>query len=62
MRRDEVSKGGIVKDPELHQKSISKIVNYATSELQLSHGGTINSPITGSGGNIEFLAHFIKTS
>ena len=60
LSRDEVSKGGIVKDPELHQKSVSKIVNYATTELQLNHVGTINSPITGSGGNVEFLSHFIK--
>ena len=62
LSRDEVSKGGIVKDPELHQKSVSKIVNYATTELQLNHAGTTNSPITGSGGNVEFLSHFIKTS
>ena len=61
LTRDEVSKGGIVKDPELHQKSVSKIVNYATTELQLNHVGTTNSPITGSGGNVEFLVHFIKT-
>ena len=62
LSRDEVSKGGIVKDPELHQKSVSKIVNYSTTELQLNHVGTTNSPITGSGGNVEFLAHFIKTT
>ena len=62
LSRDEVSKGGIVKDPELHQKSVSKIVNYATTELQLNHAGTTNSPITGTGGNVEFLSHFIKTS
>lgn len=62
LSRDEVSKGGIVKDQELHQKSVSKIVNYATSELELIHAGTTNSPITGTGGNVEFLAHFIKTS
>ena len=62
LSRDEVSKGGIVKDPELHQKSVNKIVNYATTELQLNHAGTTSSPITGSGGNVEFLAHFIKTA
>ena len=62
LSRDEVSKGGIVKDPELHQKSVSKIVNYATTELQLNHAGTTNSPITGTGGNVEFLSHFLKTS
>ena len=61
LSRDEVSKGGIVKDPELHQKSVSKIVNYARTELQLNHAGTTNSPITGTGGNVEFLSHFIKT-
>ena len=61
LSREEISKGGIVKDAQLHKKAVSSIVNFATSDLCLTHQNTVNSPITGTSGNIEFLAHFIKT-
>ena len=61
LSREEISKGGIVKDAQLHKKAVSSIVNFATSDLCLTHQNTVNSPITGMSGNIEFLAHFIKT-
>ena len=61
LSREEISKGGIVKNAQLHKKAVSSIVNFATSDLCLTHQNTVNSPITGMSGNIEFLAHFIKT-
>ena len=61
LSREEISKGGIVKDAQLHDKAVLSIVNFATSDLCLTHQNTVNSPITGMTGNIEFLAHFIKT-
>ena len=61
LSREEISKGGIVKDAQLHKKAVNSIVNFASSDLFLTHKNTVNSPITGMGGNIEFLAHFIKT-
>ena len=61
LSREEISKGGIVKDAQLHKKAVKSIVNFATSDLCLTHQNTVNSPITGMSGNIEFLAHFIKT-
>ena len=61
LSREEISKGGIVKDAQLHKKAVNSIVNFATSDLCLTHQNTVNSPITGMSGNIEFLAHFIKT-
>ena len=61
LSREEISKGGIVKDAQLHKKAVSSIVNFATLDLCLTHQNTVNSPITGMSGNIEFLAHFIKT-
>ena len=61
LSREEISKGGIVKDAQLHKKAVSSIVNFATSDLCLTHQNTVNSPITGMSGNIEFLAPFIKT-
>ena len=61
LSREEISKGGIVKDPQLHDKAVNSIVNFATSDLHLTHQNVVKSPITGMTGNIEFLAHFIKT-
>ena len=61
LSREEISKGGIVKDAQLHKKAVNSIVNFASSDLFLTHKNTVNSPITGVSGNIEFLAHFIKT-
>ena len=61
LSREEISKGGIVKDAQLHKKAVNSIVNFAISDLCLTHQNTVNSPITGMSGNIEFLAHFIKT-
>ena len=61
LSREEISKGGIVKDAQLHKKAVNSIVNFASSDLFLTHKNTVNSPITRVSGNIEFLAHFIKT-
>jgi 23S rRNA (cytidine1920-2'-O)/16S rRNA (cytidine1409-2'-O)-methyltransferase len=56
--RGQVGKGGIVRDPELHQIATDKIVTFATEELGLSSQGVIDSPIEGATGNREFLAWF----
>jgi 23S rRNA (cytidine1920-2'-O)/16S rRNA (cytidine1409-2'-O)-methyltransferase len=54
--RDQVGKKGIVRDPEVHQLVIEKIIHHSIGEgyhvLNLSF-----SPITGGDGNIEFLIH-----
>ncbi len=57
LSRDEVSKGGIVREPELHQKAIDKIQQFVTDELKREWIACIDSPITGTDGNKEFLAY-----
>jgi 23S rRNA (cytidine1920-2'-O)/16S rRNA (cytidine1409-2'-O)-methyltransferase len=54
--RESISKGGIVRDPELHQRAIDGIRNFVTSEHGCHWLGLIPSPITGTDGNQEFLA------
>jgi 23S rRNA (cytidine1920-2'-O)/16S rRNA (cytidine1409-2'-O)-methyltransferase len=54
--REQVGKGGIVRDPELHQQSIDK-VSAAAEALGLHRVGVIESPITGATGNHEFLLY-----
>eukprot|EP00112_Aurelia_sp_Birch-Aquarium-sp1_P003151 Seg13511.3 transcript_id=Seg13511.3/GoldUCD/mRNA.D3Y31 product="putative rRNA methyltransferase YqxC" protein_id=Seg13511.3/GoldUCD/D3Y31 len=54
--RDEIGKGGIVREPELHQKAVDKIHTFVTEELGRTWISLIDSPIKGTEGNKEFLA------
>lgn len=54
--RDDVGEGGIVRDPTVHQRVVEQVTLYA-SEVGLTRLGLIESPITGSEGNAEFLMH-----
>ncbi len=56
LQRDDISKGGIVRDPELHQKAVDKIHDFVTQELKREWVAVTDSPITGTDGNKEFLA------
>ena len=54
LERADVRRGGIVRDPELHQKAQDKIVQFVT---RLGHTvtGIVPSAITGADGNQEFF-------
>ena len=54
--RGKVGKGGIVRDPELHQAVIAEIVVFCKT-LGLQSLGVVPSPILGPKGNKEFLIH-----
>lgn len=58
--KDKVGKKGVVRDKNVHQEVIQKIVDFATengfSVLNLEY-----SPIKGPEGNIEYLVHIRKT-
>lgn len=56
LRREDVGKGGVVRDEELHQRAISKIETFVRQELRRTWEGCIPSPIRGGEGNQEFLA------
>jgi 23S rRNA (cytidine1920-2'-O)/16S rRNA (cytidine1409-2'-O)-methyltransferase len=55
-RRDEIGKGGIVRDPGVQARVIDE-VTAAGEALGLSRAGLVESPITGMEGNREFLLH-----
>lgn len=59
--RNKVGKNGVVREPEIHEEVIHRIVDYADSI-----GFTVThieySPIKGPEGNIEYLLHIIKES
>jgi 23S rRNA (cytidine1920-2'-O)/16S rRNA (cytidine1409-2'-O)-methyltransferase len=53
--RDQVGKGGIIRDPALHQQACQR-VEKAVESLGF-HGAIIPSPILGAEGNREFLLY-----
>jgi 23S rRNA (cytidine1920-2'-O)/16S rRNA (cytidine1409-2'-O)-methyltransferase len=53
-RRQEVGKGGIVKDPQVHALVLGRFIVWA-ADNDLSLRGLIASPILGAEGNREFL-------
>ncbi|MBT8041881.1 MAG: TlyA family RNA methyltransferase, partial [Pontiella sp.] len=56
--KDQVGKGGVVRDPAVHEAVIDKIKAFGTEELGFQWLGLCRSPITGPAGNIEFLAYW----
>jgi 23S rRNA (cytidine1920-2'-O)/16S rRNA (cytidine1409-2'-O)-methyltransferase len=61
LQREDVGRGGIVRDPALHNKAQQRIVNFAESA---GHGvvGLVPSTITGADGNQEFFICLRKQS
>ncbi len=53
--RGEIGKGGIVRDPELHEAACARVRNAI--EAQGLHSAIIPSPILGTEGNREFLLY-----
>ena len=57
--RDQVGKGGVVKDPAVHRKVLEKLVAVAT-RAGLRIRGLTPSPVRGPAGNVEFFAHLSR--
>lgn len=55
--KENVGKGGIVTSDEARQEAIKRLVEFGKT-LGLTQLGLIESPITGTQGNIEYLAHW----
>lgn len=56
--RQQVSKGGVVKDPAVHRAVLRKVLLWADGH-SLAVRGLIASPLEGPAGNVEFLTHFV---
>ena len=54
--REEVGKGGIIRDPDVHARVVDEVA-AAADTLGLRRAGLIPSPIEGMEGNREFLLH-----
>ena len=54
--RNDVGKGGLVHDPDVHARVVND-VTMAAAEVGLKRIAMVDSPITGAEGNKEFLMH-----
>ena len=52
--REQVGKGGIVRDPAVHHQVLEELVDWC-AEKGLGPSGIVRSPIEGTEGNVEFL-------
>ncbi len=56
--RDQVSKGGVVRDPAVRDAVVREVI-AAAGTLGFNVRGVIRSPVQGPAGNVEFLAHVV---
>ena len=57
--REEVGKGGVVRDPVLHQRVCDEVRDWVEG-LGWQVEGIVESPITGPQGNVEFLINAVR--
>jgi len=53
----EVGKGGVVRDPAVHEAVCARVVAWLEAQAGWRVIGTVESPITGPAGNREFLLY-----
>lgn len=56
--REQVGKGGVVRDPAVHEQVVDRVRTFGVNALGLRWNGVIPSPLIGPAGNREFLAHW----
>jgi 23S rRNA (cytidine1920-2'-O)/16S rRNA (cytidine1409-2'-O)-methyltransferase len=54
--REEVGKGGVIRDEKLHARVCEEVSEWLTG-IGWQVDGVVRSPITGPEGNVEFLIH-----
>lgn len=58
--RRRVGKGGVVRDPELHEEVCARIRHWLEAVMGWRVLGLTRSPVTGPKGNVEFLVAAVK--
>lgn len=60
-RREDVGKGGIVKDPLVHARAVESVRKFVTEQMPgWNWVGLMDSPILGAEGNKEFLCYLTR--
>lgn len=60
-RKEQVGRGGIIKDQNVHQEVITTVTN-GIQAYGFTCNGIIESPILGGHGNKEFLGYFVRST
>lgn len=60
-RREDVGRGGVVRDKHVRAKAVQKIRSFAENNLDLKWHGVVESNIKGPAGNLEFLAYWSRS-
>ena len=58
-RREEVGKGGIVREKKVHEEVVEKVKTSAAA-IGFKVQGTTRSPIEGADGNVEYFIYLVK--
>lgn len=58
--RQQVEKGGVVRDPAVRAAVVRRIQDFGTQSLGLDWLGVLESPVLGPAGNVEFLGWWKK--
>ena len=58
--RDQVGKGGVVRDPAVRQAVVERVRAFGTAQLGLEWRDACDSPVIGPAGNIEVLAWWTR--
>ncbi len=61
LSRGDVGPGGIVRDPNLHQRAVERIREFVSTQPGFLWRGVIESPIRGTDGNTEYLAWITRS-
>ncbi|MFA5504664.1 MAG: TlyA family RNA methyltransferase [Vulcanimicrobiota bacterium] len=56
--REQVGKGGVVKDPAVHREVLLRVLGQDYSEQGFYPRGLITSPLKGPAGNVEYLVYY----
>jgi len=56
--REQVQRGGVVRDEAVRMDVVERIRSFGTEELGLRWCGSMDSPVRGPAGNIEVLVHW----
>lgn len=56
--REEVGRGGVVRDPAVRERVVEQVRAFGRSELGWTWHGTCESPLLGPAGNREYLMHW----
>ncbi|MDZ4199788.1 MAG: TlyA family RNA methyltransferase [Kiritimatiellia bacterium] len=56
--REDVGRGGVVRDSEVHRRVVEDLRTFGETELALIWLGCCPSPIRGPAGNVEFVAYW----